>query len=96
MAKKKGKKKSYSKKKGKFDMDNTIDGFISEIGPSILSNFVGPDLAAPVTHAAVGYFRNNPMAWYQAGREAAALFGAGGLGGILGGGGGNGGPSIFD
>ena len=94
MAKKTKKKKSYSKKKQSFDIDNTIDGFISEIGPQIISNFVGEELSGPITHAAVGYFRNNPMAWFRAGEEFAELFGKGGLGGIIGEGGN--GPSFWD
>lgn len=95
MAKKKTKRKSYSKKKGKFDMDNTIDGFLSEIGPQIISNFIGEELSGPVTHAAIGYFRNNPVAWFRAGEEFAEIFGAGGLGGLLGGGN-NAGPSFWE
>ena len=94
MAKKKGKRR-YGKKKGKFNTDQAIDGFISEIGPQIISNFVGEELSGPVTHAAVGYFRNNDIAWFRAGEELAELFGKGGLGGILGGGG-AGGPSFWD
>jgi hypothetical protein len=93
MAKKKIKRR-YSGKKKKFDTDAALNGAIAEFGPAILSNFVGPDLAGPVTHAAVAYFRNDSHAAYQAGREFAQLFGRGGLGGMLGGGNANG--AFFD
>ena len=91
IAKKKGKKR-YGKKKGKIDTDAIINGFAAEIGPSLISNFVGPDLASPVTHGLIAYFRKDSHAAFTAGRELAQLLGRGGLGGILGGiGGGNGG-----
>ena len=87
----KKKKKSYRRKGSskKMDTKNLIDGFLAEIGPSVLAQFVGENYAGIATHAAIGYFRKNPIAWYKAGQELAQMVGTGGIPGLGGGNGGN-------
>ena len=67
MAKKKGRKRKYTKARktyararsggGKFK--NILDGVMGGAGDGFLSGFIG-EWSTPVAFGAVGYFRNNP------------------------------------